>query len=226
MCTIFLNWFPSRSEPGSKGRTERVRFHTTKAQFTEMDLTPQILSHTICCSPLLVLDSWAHLGPLPHEKYPSFYNRSQGYCLSTIICLSLGREEENVERHVTAPRTPPLPTLIFPKAISQILSLRIPKAIHGYLFPMKSGPPLQTKGLLCKYASCREEHRGLHHFRENFLSEPSQKWHSVPKLLHAKFQAKVILGLSKQARKENTHPQNALTTEIYVQGLTGNSGDA
>lgn len=59
----------------------------------------------------------------------------------------------------------------------------------------------------------------------NFPCEHLEEWQSVPKELHAKFQAKVILELSKWAGKENTHALNVLTTEIYVQGLN-NSGDA
>lgn len=71
----------------------------------------------------------------------------------------------------------------------------------------------------------RGEHGVLHCFREHFLFAHSEKWHSIPKQLHAKFTAKVILELSKQGRKGNTYPKNALIREIYVQGLN-NLGDA
>lgn len=90
---------------------------------------------------------------------------------------------------------------------------------HSWSFPMKPGLPLWTKVVFCKNVSCGEEHGGLHCFWENFLFAHSEKWYSVPKQLHAKFTAKVILELSKQGRKGNTCPQNVLIMEIYVLAL-------
>lgn len=67
--------------------------------------------------------------------------------------------------------------------------------------------------------SCGEEHGGFQCLRENFLFACSEKLHSVPKQLHAKFTPEVILELSKQGRKGNAYPKYVLIMEIYVQGL-------
>lgn len=77
-----------------------------------------------------------HLMPnVPHFIIVTRATALQIVCQQQFVSVystNLGRAEENVRRGVTAPRTPPLLTFIFPKPISQILTVRTAKTIPGY----------------------------------------------------------------------------------------------
>lgn len=72
---------------------------------------------------------------VPHFVIVTRATTPQIVCQQQFVSVyspNLGRGEENVRRGITAPRTPPLLTFIFPKPISQILTVRTAKIIPGY----------------------------------------------------------------------------------------------
>lgn len=119
------------------------------------------------------------------------------------------------------PELQPFFLFSFPTAISQILALRIAKATHCY-FPWSHD----------RHAKSMDSFANRHHagkivevftVSERIVFLSTQKNDSLFQSNYMpSFKLKLFSGYP--SKQENTHPQNVLTAEIYVQGLN-NSGD-
>lgn len=101
----------------------RESFPTTSATHCSWSLTHKPTSglHLMPKGPLFIMVTRATTPQIVcQQQFVSVYS------------TNLERAEENVRRGITAPRTPPLLTFIFPKPISQILTVRTAKAIPDY----------------------------------------------------------------------------------------------
>lgn len=173
VCTVFLSCFPSHSQLGCKRKAAGCGF---TLHFIHRDLLGSVFFPTTSATH----HSWSlthnptsdlHLMPNgPHFIIVTRATTLQIVCQQQFVSVystNLGRAEENMRRGITAPRTPPLLTFIFPKPISQILTVR--SKGHSWLLPMKPSLPLQTTKLFCKYTPCGKQYCDPYSFKKEFL---------------------------------------------------------
>lgn len=140
ICTAFLSWFPSHSQLGSKRKAAGCGFTLLWFHSQRSAGIPEFFPTTSAAH-----CSWSsthkptsdlHLMPnVPHFIIVTRATALQIVCQQqfvSVYSINLGRAEEDVRRGITAPRTPPLLTFIFPKPISQILTVRTAETISGY----------------------------------------------------------------------------------------------